>query len=266
MQVVKGLIIMKTIDVLVSTFGERIHNLENILLQQQDNVHYLIGHQGESSSLPQCLGRSDVTYYKVVGFGVTKSRNKLIDNSSADIVYFCDDDVKLSCDIFNVLLETHLEDTSDVITYCISDEFGKLRKPYSSVKCNRTFKNILSIGTIEISVKRKSIGSIRFPEDMGAGSLIPCGDEAVFLADFLKEEKKIVFYPYVVAEHEKESSGVDISKEVIFSRGVTIRRVFGIKGILILIPFFIVRQKLFGLKSQFFIKFFHFCRGFFVNK
>lgn len=237
-----------SIDVLISTFGERIKSLEKVLKEPRHGVKYLIGHQAsfDCGPPPEFLNRSDVTYYDLDTLGVTKSRNWLLDKGTSDIFYFCDDDIILAANFDEILRNAHSKDNSEVITLRVNDEDGNSRKKILSTKeCNRNWFSILSVGTIEISVKNNPTNNIRFCPYMGAGTKIPIGDEAVFLAEYLRVNKRISFHNVVIASHPLESSGASPTIDCIYARGVTLRKVYGFWWGCIMCPIFlIVRSRL----------------------
>ncbi|RPA63837.1 glycosyltransferase family 2 protein [Shewanella frigidimarina] len=256
---------MKTLDVLISTFGSRVQDISNLLLEPIEGVRYLVGHQCASNidiSKLNFLERRDVFYYALESTGVTKSRNYLLNKATSDIVYFCDDDIVLDVDCFKTIVESHSKNKSQVITFIVNDLDGNPRGRYPNSESNRSYANILSVGTIEISLKRECYESVRFSEDMGAGTDIPIGDEAVFLADCIRNDMKILFVPTVICSHPLESSGSSVSETSVFARGVAFRRVFGWCGWFILLPFFLKRAKLFTIDDGMIKSFFIFVSGF----
>lgn len=264
---------MIQVSILISTYGDRVSNLTNVILPFDERVRYFVAHQG---CTPDCdisffSQRNDVKYFKLSSVGVTKSRNFLLQQAAleecGDVFYFCDDDVTLNSKLPDILIDSHKSNSSAVITFAIEDESGKVRKKFPSVDgvIERNRFNILSVGTIEISLKRAYAHGLYFPENMGAGSKIPIGDEAVFLSKVLDNNLKISFIPQVIASHPSESSGVSVSKSTIYSRGVTIRNVFKWYGFFLLVPFFLLRIKLFKSKKYSLVSsFLIFTKGFFL--
>jgi len=254
---------MYKLDVLISTHGNRIKNLPNVIKEKRENVFYLIAHQNHSKcNLPiEFEHREDIQYYKIDSIGVTKSRNFLINKSKSEICYFCDDDVVLYDDFNDKVFKAHTNDKSKVITFITTDKSGVQRKNFPKTLCKRNYFNILSIGTIEISFKN-SIDKVEFDTDMGAGSLIPCGDEAVYISKYLKQGHDVSFHPVCIAQHDLVSSGGNIEAASVKARGVTLRRTFGSRGVIFVIPFFIFRRKLFSNKSSFIHNFIIFFKGF----
>lgn len=187
------------------------------------------------------LNRTDVIYIRSTSNGVTKSRNILLDKSDADLIYFCDDDVVLSENFDEIIINSHKKYSDDVILFNIRDENGELRKKYPNEIVKKTRFNILSVGTIEISLKNSPLLP-KFPEDMGAGTSLPVGDEAVFLSTFIKKGKSIRYIPNTIAIHPRESTGLEVTNGSIYSRGVALNRIYGIYAFLVAI-FFLLRRR-----------------------
>lgn len=257
----------KSIDVLVSTFGSRVNQLSYVLHDTKPNVRYIICHQNHTlyPASQTLLNRSDVIYIKSDTVGVTKSRNILLDLATADIIYFCDDDVVLVNNFDELLCRYHEKFSDDVILFSIKDQEGRYRKNYPTTSLKKTRKNILSVGTIEISLKR-NLSLPRFPEDIGAGTSLPVGDEAIFLSHFINQRKSIRFVPETIAIHPYESTGFVASKASIYSRGVTLKRVFGFSSYLLAFLFFFRRKKLFALEEGTLTALNIFLRGVFNGK
>lgn len=242
---------VRKINVLISTFGQRIAQVDNVLQPEKENVRYIICHQNFETLAPSktLLERADVKYIPSSSIGVTKSRNILLKVADGDVIYFCDDDITLSDDFDLKLIEYHSFYTDDVILFNIKDEFGEFRKRYSTVTSNKNRFNILSVGTIEISLKNKAVTPL-FPEDIGAGTNLPIGDEAIFLSKLLDAGNSIRYVPYTIAMHPKESTGLAVTFNSIYSRGVTLRRVYGlILSLPLGLVFFTRRRSLFAVEG-----------------
>ncbi|WP_323891065.1 glycosyltransferase family A protein [Aeromonas veronii] len=252
-----------TINILVSSYGDRLADFLKKIPNKVEGVKYIIGHQGNTGLVrnENIIKRDDIIYYSLPSIGVTKSRNFLLESSSADILYFCDDDISLEVDFFSTLRLAHNTRDETVITFVVNNDKGKPRKSFPSKSKARSKWSILSVGTIEISLKRNNSLGIRFPEDMGAGSKYPIGDEAVFLSRFLNKGRRIYFENKVICSHPDDSSGAAVDMHSIYSRGLTIRRVFPFLSFFISIPFFILRRHLFILEGHYYKGFIAFIRG-----
>ncbi|PMO34031.1 hypothetical protein [Vibrio breoganii] len=237
------------LSVLISTYGNRAINLDKLIKEEKDDVVYLIAHQNSKGNEIDSLfaNRVDVKYYKIDSTGVTSSRNFLLNKCESDIGYFCDDDITLINNFDEVILNSHYRNDSSIITFSINDELGIPRKKYYANRYRNKF-NILSIGTIEVSFKVKDIkGHVFFPENMGCGTNIPIGDEAVFAKRVLSKKMKIYDTGLCIASHPLESSGRFITDSSIYARGYTLSLVYGlILALFLSIPFYLIRSKLFN--------------------
>ncbi|CAH6987907.1 Glycosyl transferase, group 2 family protein [Vibrio chagasii] len=254
-----------TIDILVSTYGDRLSAFVSNIPPEIEGVRYLIGHQNHPLSKldTSAVCRSDITYYSLDSIGVTKSRNYLLERSKSDIVYFCDDDISLVDGFETILRKSHNNYSSSVITFPISTEYGTMRKKFPSQNKFRNRFSILSVGTIEISIKGEVASLSLFPEDMGAGAQFPIGDEAVFLSKFIDMNRKIYFMNEVICSHPEDSSGAQLTINSAYSRGLTLRRVFPLFSFVLALPFFFFRMKLFLIEGSYMNGFKAFLKGLF---
>ena len=235
---------MLEIDILISSCGDRVKDLHRVFLPQEQGVRYLVGHQcSPGAEMHETFDREDVFYFPIHSTGVAKSRNLLLSKSESDVAYFCDDDVRLDDGVIATLRNSHEEFSDRVITYMVGDGEGGLRKRFKDSTVLRTRFSILSVGTIEVSVRDPSSFLVRFDEDLGAGAALPVGDEATFLAKVLSSGDLVRFVPRIVCYHPQESSGGAVSDASIVSRGVVLRRVFGFFVGGCILPLFFVRRK-----------------------
>lgn len=220
---------MKSIDVLISAYGSQLNYFIE-KLQRIDGVRYLIGHQNYNEKTIDAYPLKDyIDYYPLESLGVTYSRNFLIQKAQSDIIYFCDDDITFLPNALKNLREIHTQYKQYIILTSVLNENYVPRKNYplkiSKVKRHKFF----SVGTIEISAKRKSIenAGCLFPEDMGAGNKqYPVGDEAVFLASCADNNLSMIYYPVSLVIHPQESSGLISSPSHSKAIGLSIKRVY----------------------------------------
>lgn len=242
---------MKTLTILIATYGERASYIDSMLLPQHDGIEYIIiAQQVEAFSAGQIskkLGlRADVTIKFTSEKGVTKSRNKALDllSERSDYVLFCDDDIMFEKDIYQKIVEAFEQNDWDVITFSISSpDGGRLLKNYATHSFQHSTLSILKVGTIEVAAKSKIFRdnpTLRFPQYLGAGAAYPLCDEPVLLNRVMRFGYKLGFSPQPIMRHPLESSGKVIeSREAMMSRGIAFREIFGIKSFILNIAFFI---------------------------
>lgn len=255
------------LTILVSSYGYRLIDFLRKLPKKNEKIVYFIGHQNHQdidiAKIKELMkNREDIFYYPLNSVGVTKSRNYLLDQCDDGIIWFCDDDINFENGFADTILNSHAKDPSTVITFIVNDDLGMPRKLLLSNKITqRTKLSILSVGTIEITIKKNESKQIRFPEDMGAGTLIPIGDEAVFLSQFLEKKLIISFHPQVICSHPRESSGSVNSSLSNYSRGVTIRRVYKLTFPIIAVIFALRRANLLKLGNSYIQGLYYFIKG-----
>lgn len=225
------------LDMIYSTYGDRILNLINNLPTKSHNVNIIIVHQAatlisKKRILQIIKNRSDIIYITTCTTGVTKSRNIGIDNSTGDVLLFCDDDVIYKDNIYNTITRVYENKKIAFATfpYSYSDNLNVPAPKFKSTSYNHSYKSILSVGTIEITCKRESLisNNIKFPEDMGAGTELFICDEPVFLSRLIKKNLTGIYIPTLICSHPRLSSGsVFNEKNAFLSRLLCFIKIFG---------------------------------------
>lgn len=203
-----------TIQWLISTYGNGLRNVENILLFPEFGLSYLVSHQDPENlcpELPEYLDRSDVQVLRLQNRGLSRNRNNALKHATADIVVIGDDDIGLHPAYphhVRAAFKKHPE--ADVICFQIRTPEGSFPyKGYPSSTCPLTrFSQLKSVSSIEIAFRRKSVHEkkIWFDERFGLGADANCGEEFLFLAECLRKGLKIQFFPAYIVEHPYESS------------------------------------------------------------
>ncbi|BBG60526.1 glycosyltransferase [Providencia rustigianii] len=226
-----------TLDMIFSTFGDRIYSLLEKLPKQKNITRLIIIHQTNNknySNINKIIEkRSDIFYYPINSKGVTKSRNYGIGKATSDIILFCDDDVTYTTNFQNEILNQYIANPDmDFITFAYSHDpnMHSFASKFLPVSFKHSLKSILKIGTIEVSLRRSAIinKNIKFPEDMGAGTKYFLCDEPVFLSQLLKNKCNGMYCPIIIGYHPEESSGSTFNNHYAFaSRYLCFTRIFG---------------------------------------
>ena len=225
------------LEMIYSTFNDRIYNIIDNLPCFNLNTTLLIIHQisinkDYSKSIKKLLDRTDIRYIATESTGVTKSRNIGIDNSTGDVLLFCDDDVIYKDNIYNTITRIYENKKIAFATfpYSYSDNLNVPAPKFKSTSYNHSYKSILSVGTIEITCKRESLisNNIKFPEDMGAGTELFICDEPVFLSRLIKKNLTGIYIPTLICSHPRLSSGsIFNEKNAFLSRLLCFIKIFG---------------------------------------
>lgn len=200
----------------------------------------------------------NIKMYNYKEKGLSKSRNRAIENSKKDICLIADDDVVYKPNTFDVVKKSFEDNPkADIITFQIETPEGYLFKDYPKEKFWHNTKSILKVSSIEIAFKRKVIlkNNIKYDESFGLGAKYKSGEENIFLMDCLKKGLKIKYIPIPIVLHPFESSGKKIDDYVsVASKGALFTRLFGWKFIIINFIFALKKYNLY--KDQLsFIKF-----------
>ena len=227
------------IDLLFSTYNERLSKLIDIIPVYHDNINIIIVHQVfdyEADerlllTLEQLLeNRADVSYFKLKSRGVAKSRNYALLKATSKYALFCDDDAGLLANIKDIIsyFDENKEAKFLTFSYKICENIRHPKFKPDIKKHN--LRSILSVGTIEIAIDREFVvaNNISFPEDLGAGMKFNLCDEPVFLSKIIKCGGKGIYMPVDICIHPTNSSGeLFDGKCEMKSRLIAFRYIFG---------------------------------------
>lgn len=129
--------------------------------------------------------------------GLSKSRNRAIENANGDICLIADDDVSYYDGIEDQILSI-VESNPDTSIYVFRLDNHRKNK-YKQSKFN--FFDILKVSSVQIAFKRQDISakSIKFLECFGTGSgKYLLGEENIFLNECLRKKLEIRYYPLTI--------------------------------------------------------------------
>lgn len=181
--------------------------------------------------------------------GLSKSRNKAIQNASKKICLFADDDVIFEKNLKLKVLSSFEKDLkASIITFNhlrIGDSQPQ-KKTIQPFEHNR--KSIWKVSSIEIAFKLNDIkeSAISFDENFGLGSFFETAEEFLFLKSALSQNLKICFNPEIIVSHPQFSSGRDESSNaMLYARSALFYKLYGNFSYVWLIKyiFFLIRRK-----------------------
>ncbi|MEZ8743220.1 glycosyltransferase family 2 protein [Vibrio sp. 10N.261.49.A5] len=190
---------------LLHTAPSLIERLNRIELSPKISIVVIVQNlQNKGHKLPN-LNRGEVHIYKEKG--ISRSRNRAIEKSNTDYIWFLDDDVELVMSGVEEVLEFLEEESPDAMTVRI----GSLEKPtdfYKEYQKNLTgYKNsqimAMKVSSIELIVSKEYIttNGIKFQENVGLGTQFPCTEENIFVLDLLKRKARFFFSEIVAVLH-----------------------------------------------------------------
>ena len=245
---------LPTLEVLVSTFGDRIDRALEVPLDPIPGVSWLIVHQlGDGARAADRAppgpvpGRPDVRRVELDGRGLSRSRNRALDEGRADLLLLADDDVRHSPQRLEAVRRAFAERPgADLLTFEIESSDGTPHRAYPAREYRHGRISAFHVASIEMAVRARLVRDlpVRFDERFGLGARYPACEETVFLVDCLRAGASASFVPTYIVSHPPGSSGSDwsrpLSREV---RGALFRRVFGPLAGLPLLVAFAARQR-----------------------
>lgn len=210
------------ISTVASYLPELLGKISDCPVFKSNDVDFLIVSQKESENKIVNLNEKIKIIYST-SIGLSKSRNLVIENCHKDWLWFQDDDIVLNEDsVFNLMLK--LECCKDDI---VLTKVGSLECPdklYKSYKFhnNHSMLNMLKVSSIEIivSVSFLKINAIKFNEDFGLGTSMPCCEENIFLLDCFHASGSFKYLDIVCCFHTTNLELRNISYEKnLFAKG-----------------------------------------------
>ncbi|WP_439475248.1 glycosyltransferase family 2 protein [Algoriphagus formosus] len=178
--------------------------------------------------------------------GLSKSRNRAIENSQAEIALIADDDVEFVSDFNNKILAAFTQyPKADIITFQVRTPEGI---PYKNSYSDRSFqhgrRSIYKVSSVEIAIRPERIRSkgLRFDERFGLGAKYSSGEEVIFLNDCIDAGLSLRYVPEEIVIHPLESSGKVLNENYFRSKGAIVRRLYGFTPALIIGIGFLLKQ------------------------
>lgn len=180
--------------------------------------------------------------------GLSKSRNKAIQNASSDICVIADDDLTYLDNYEQIISEAYDKyKDADIIAFYVESKTED--RPTTMQKEGKVgFLNSMKISSFQITFKRASIikKNISFDTNFGAGSgKYTMGEENIFLFDCLKKGLKIYFVPQTIAtvKHEDSTWYNGFNKELLVSKGAMFYRMSNIFSDILILQFAVRKYK-----------------------
>lgn len=196
-----------TLQLLICTFNDGIHDIPHLLLPPLEDVSYLVSWQQSSDyspcELPHSLLRPDVQVEPLAGLGLSRNRNNCLKYASGDICLICDDDCRYTPQgLAHVVEVFETDSTLDLATFKAKNDFEPRFYPDFSFDLRKKVKNYSPI-SFEIAFRRTSIvGKLQFNEHFGLGAdLFGAGEENLFVDDAMRLGLQCHYFPQVIVEH-----------------------------------------------------------------
>lgn len=196
-----------TVDVLVATVN-----------REDDEFLEYMNISGHCVVINQCFkidnchfkpSAANVEWHNVYEKGISRSRNKALEKSKADVCILTDDDVRFTDDYEKIVATAHEEyPEADIIAFIVERTGTKRLKKFRKKRTWNKYLGTMKISSVEITLKRKSImdAGLKFNPFLGTGEQFFCGEESTFLFDAVRSKLKILYLPLKIAETNTDDS------------------------------------------------------------
>lgn len=177
--------------------------------------------------------------------GLSKSRNRAIDSSTAKYGVIADDDVRFCEDFEKKIKNGFIQyPDADILTFKILTPDAQPYKNYGSTSFKHSRSTIYKVSSVEIVVRLDKIkkAGLRFDERFGLGAEFKSSEEMIFLNDALDAGLKLYYIPEFLVIHPKESSGKILDGNFFKSKGALVKRLYKKSIYFVLGLVFLIKQ------------------------
>ncbi len=194
-------------------------------------------------------GLENISMVSLTEVGLSKSRNRLLQQATGDVCVFADDDLVYEPDYLDRLEQVYSSMDMDICAFYRKER--TIRRRLFNCKT----LDLFSISSCEISFRRASIidKGIYFDEQFGLGSgRYEIAEETIWLHDCLQGNVKIMRYPYHAVSHPHPSSGESVDLNTLAGKGPAFKGMFGAYGYVFLFLFLVKKRPLYTGKENYF--------------
>lgn len=212
------------IDVLMSTMNKE--KIEDVITKSKNIKRAIIVCQTDDKDKKNIKFKNYKMYFYQEK-GISKSRNRLLQNCESEIGIITDDDISFVADYESLVLDAYKKyNDADIITFNI--KIGD--KVVGNYKHKRHTKiSVLGVVSCQITFKTNSIkNKVKFDERFGLGTNFKSGEENIFLKEALNKGLKIYHVNTILCTHPAvKTTGEIWNDEVIIGKGALSYRLFG---------------------------------------
>lgn len=233
-------------QILMSTMNKKQFEIENIIKQNRIMSSVLVINQSEVDMIQ--YQTSNLQVFSYCEYGLSRSRNRALELSNAEICLIADDDIEYVHNLEEIITDTFDKHPDyDIIAFYVDkNNLGDVSGKTHQIN----FYQSLSLMSVQIAYRRQSVvnANIRFDERFGTGSKkYTNGEENIFLSDSLRNGLKILYVPKRIAIlKESESSWFHGFDELFFkSKGALFYRLNPSLSFFLILSFLILKYPLY---------------------
>lgn len=194
------------IEVLVSTMNQK--DISSLISKMNIQTDAVVINQCDRNGYEEIEYKGNkIRVFNCQERGLSKSRNRAIKESKADICIIADDDMTYVDNYEKIISNRYLENKkADILAFYVEDsESKKKMKKKSRIK----YLNSMKLRSVQLTFRREKIctQNILFDNEFGTGTDNYMGEENIFLFDCLRKGIKIYYIPNTIAKlNDSEST------------------------------------------------------------
>lgn len=227
---------MITTDISIATHTpEGIVRVAGMLAEPMDGVRYVVSWQNHGGiPVPENLqAREDVIVVRCAGRGLSVNRNNSLAHCDAELVVITDDDVRLMPEGISLLRQI-AEEHPEVDVFTFRSDMPRQRcYPAGAERLKLHGPKGYNVAAIEIALRGRMLGKIRFCPEFGLGSpRLHGGEDEMLVHAAIRRGYNCTFFPVTVACHPHESTGEhrNPTPQVIMASGACIALMYPLSG------------------------------------
>lgn len=201
---------MLTLDLALITYGpDGMKHVEAMNLPEIEGVRYVVSWQKSGgSAVPTLLERSDMLILRTNTSGAAVNRNNAIDNCTADIILFADDDLIYTDEQIRKVIDTFEKHPEvGLATFEATHPSGP-RYPSEPTRLGEPLPKGYWVSAYQIAYRREAVGNLRCHPEFGAGaSRFTGADDELFLLSAIRRGLNCMFFPINICTHPDLSTG-----------------------------------------------------------
>lgn len=239
------------LQVLLATMNKTKGEIISIIQESNLHANVLIVNQcGRNASYTLCENNRELLVYETNEKGLSKSRNKALNESDGDICLIADDDILYVSELETIICNAFIENPEyDIIAFYVERSSDFNQKEIGKQHVIGRLQS-LSLMSVQIALQRDKVlaKGISFDEHFGAGSSkYICGEENIFLMDCLKKGCRILYVPIKIAStSDTESTWFHGYNEQYFcSKGAVFYRLFPLLSMSMIFVFALTKRRIY---------------------
>lgn len=234
------------LQVLISTMYQQGFDLIHKMNIQSDAI---VINQCNENSL-EFIENPGVNWINSTDRGLSRSRNKALNNATADICILADDDLEYLSNYKDIILKQfELYPDADIIAFQVEGIEAKFKSYYSKPR-KIDFLTAMKISSVEIAFRLDKVkeAKVNFNESFGSGAKYYMGEESIFLSDSLKKGLNIMYVPIKIAKlHIGNSSWFNgYNKDYFINKGAAFTAISQKYSLILILQFAFRKAKLFN--------------------